>query len=402
MKIIEGGILSPLGYKGAAVAAGLKKSKLDLALLLSQEVATVAGAFTTNCVKAAPVIYSQRIVEKGDGVRALLVNSGNANAATGSQGWSDLETSVAYATNELKIKREEILLCSTGVIGVPLPMEKVLPGIKACVNTLGAPANDLAQAILTTDTFTKEVAVEIVIEGQSVRIGGMAKGSGMIHPNMATMLAFVTTDGEVERDYLEKLLLESVAESYNMISVDGDTSTNDTLLAFANGASGVKIEEGSSSAQLFKEAFNYVNTTLAKMIVQDGEGATKLLTVEIKGAATVEDGRTLARSIVGSNLVKTALFGSDANWGRTLCAMGYSGVSFDPEGVSLAYSSPAGSIEVFQGGLPLPFDEKLAKEILNEKEITLWVELSEGSCTARGWGCDLSYDYVKINGDYRS
>lgn len=402
MKIIEGGVLSPLGYRGAAVAAGLKKSKLDLALLISQDVATVAGAFTTNLVKAAPVIYSQRVVEKGGGVRALLVNSGNANAATGSQGWSDLESSVAFAANELKIDPEEILLCSTGVIGVPLPMGKVLPGIKECANTLGASTNELAQAILTTDTFTKEVAVEIVIEGQPVRIGGMAKGSGMVHPNMATMLAFVTTDAAVERDYLQKLLLESVAESYNMISVDGDTSTNDTLLAFANGVSGVKIEEGSLSSQLFKEAFNYVNIALAKMIVQDGEGATKLLTVEVKGAASVEDGRTLARSIVGSNLVKTALFGSDANWGRTLCAMGYSGANFNPEEVSLTYSSRVGNIEVFKGGLPLPFDEKLAKEILLEKEITLSVELSEGEAEARAWGCDLSYDYVKINGDYRS
>ncbi len=402
MKKIDGGILSPLGYRGAAVAAGLKRSKLDLALLLSEKEATVAGAFTTNIVKAAPVVYSEELVKKGGKVKALLVNSGNANAATGEQGKADVKRSLASAAQALQIKEEEILLCSTGVIGVPLPMDKVLNGIKECATNLGAPTNDLAQAILTTDTFTKEVAVEIEIDGKAVRIGGMAKGSGMIHPNMATMLAFVTTDGVVERDLLQQILNESVTESYNMISVDGDTSTNDTLLAFANGASGVVIDKGSEGAQLFKEAFNYVNIQLAKMIAQDGEGATKLITVEVKGAASVEDGRTLARSIVGSNLVKTAFFGSDANWGRILCAMGYSGANFDPEGVALTYSSPAGEIEVFKKGLPLDFDEERAKEILLEREITLLVELSEGREVATAWGCDLSYDYVKINGDYRS
>ncbi len=402
MKKIDGGILSPLGYRGAAVAAGLKRSKLDLALLFSEKEATVAGAFTTNIVKAAPVVYSEELVKKGSKIRALMVNSGNANAATGEQGKADVKRSLTYAAQELQIKEEEILLCSTGVIGVPLPMDKVLNGIKKCANNLGAPANDLAQAILTTDTFTKEVAVEIEIGGQAVRIGGMAKGSGMIHPNMATMLAFVTTDGVVERNLLQQFLDESVAESYNMISVDGDTSTNDTLLAFANGASGVVIDKGSEGAQLFKKAFNYVNIQLAKMIAQDGEGATKLITVEVKGAASVEDGRTLARSIVGSNLVKTAFFGSDANWGRILCAMGYSGADFDPEGVALTYSSSAGEIGVFKKGLPLDFDEERAKEILLEREITLLVELSEGREVATAWGCDLSYDYVKINGDYRS
>ena len=402
MKKIDGGILSPLGYRGAAVAAGLKRSKLDLALLLSEKEATVAGAFTTNIVKAAPVVYSEELVKGGGQVKALLVNSGNANAATGEQGKADVKSSLSFAAQELQIKEEEILLCSTGVIGVPLPMDRVLNGIKECATNLGAPANDLAQAILITDTFTKEVAVEIEIDGKAVRIGGMAKGSGMIHPNMATMLAFVTTDGVVEQELLQKCLNESVAESYNMISVDGDTSTNDTLLAFANGASGVVIKEGSEGAQLFKEAFNYVNIQLAKMIAQDGEGATKLITVEVKGAASVADGRTLARSIVGSNLVKTAFFGSDANWGRILCAMGYSGASFDPEGVALTYSSRAGEIEVFKKGLPLNFDEERAKEILLEREITLLVELSEGGEVATAWGCDLSYDYVKINGDYRS
>ncbi len=402
IKKIDGGILSPLGYRGAAVAAGLKRSKLDLALLLSDKEAVAAGAFTTNLVKAAPVVYSEELVKGGKPVRALMVNSGNANAATGEQGRGDVKASLTFAAQALQIKEEEILLCSTGVIGVPLPMDKVLGGIKECATNLGSSANALAQAILTTDTFTKEVAVEIDLGGKAVRLGGMAKGSGMIHPNMATMLAFVTTDGVVERELLQKFLNESVAESYNMISVDGDTSTNDTLLALANGASGVVIKEGSKEAQLFQEAFNYVNTQLAKMIAQDGEGATKLITVEVQGATSVEDGRTLARSIVSSNLVKTAFFGSDANWGRILCAMGYSGANFNPEKVALTYSSVVGQIEVFREGLPLLFNEERAKEILLEREITLLVELSEGSGKATAWGCDLSYDYVKINGDYRS
>ncbi|MFA5467510.1 MAG: bifunctional ornithine acetyltransferase/N-acetylglutamate synthase [Sphaerochaetaceae bacterium] len=405
MKEIEGGILAPKGYQVSAVKAGLKRDKFDLTLLVADCPATVAGAFTTNLVKAAPLVYTQGVVEKGVSVRAILVNSGNANAATGHQGEVDAQQSAAVTAALLGIQKEEVLLCSTGVIGVPLPMEKLLKGLEACTKSLAntfLKAQQAARAILTTDTFTKEVALEIELGGKKVRIGGMAKGSGMIHPNMATMLSFVTTDAAIERDFLQKLLNEGVKTSYNMISVDGDTSTNDTVLTLANGKSDVSIQEGSPEALLFEEAFIYVHTKLAQLIAKDGEGATKLITVEVSGGVTKSGVQQLARSIVSSNLVKTAFFGSDANWGRVLCAMGYAGVDFDPNKVSLSYKSKSGEIEVFKAGLPLKFDEKVAKEILLEREVTLLVNLNAGSASATAWGCDLSYEYVKINGDYRS
>jgi glutamate N-acetyltransferase/amino-acid N-acetyltransferase len=285
-------------------------------------------------------------------------------------------------------------------------MEKIITGISSCFNDLNSgkeAANKAANAILTTDTFTKEIAVEIELNGKTIVIGGMAKGSGMIHPNMATMLSFITTDANISKVLLTKLLKESVEESYNMISVDGDTSTNDTVIVLANGSSGSdEIVENSEEMEKFFEALKYVNRELAKKIVSDGEGATKFIELTVLGAPTVEDARLMARSAVSSNLVKTAFFGSDANWGRLLCAMGYSKANFDPTGITVTYTSVAGLIVVLQDGEPLEFDEKLAKKILKEKVINVRIVVGDEEGEATAWGCDLSYDYVKINGDYRT
>ena len=297
-------------------------------------------------------------------------------------------------------------MCSTGVIGVPLPMEKIKKGIHLCVSHLGNSHHhsvECAKAILTTDTFTKEIAVEISIDNTTVRIGGIAKGSGMIHPNMATMLSFITTDALIDKNYLQNLLGKSISTSYNMISVDGDTSTNDTVLVLANGASGAPlINEESPFKEEFEAAFTYVHTELAKMIVKDGEGASKFIEVHITGASNKKNASTIARSVISSSLVKTAFFGSDANWGRILCAMGYSGAKFDPLKVTMKYESDGGEVVVMKHGEPIEFDEVLAKKILTHNVIYLTIELSEGNEMATAWGCDLSYDYVKINGDYRS
>lgn len=406
MKLIEMGVLAPKGYKSGSVASGIKKRKLDMTIIMSEEKATVAGAFTSNIVKAAPVVYDEIIVNKNNTVQAILINSGNANACTGVQGDKDVKESAALVAKEFNIESESVLMCSTGVIGVPLPMEKITKGIHLCAKKLGNTlhhSSECAKAILTTDTFVKEVAVEIMVGEEIVRIGGIAKGSGMIHPNMATMLSFITTDADVEKEYLQNLLGKSISTSYNMISVDGDTSTNDTVLVLANGQSGAPlIDANSPYKEAFEEAFTYVHTELAKLIVKDGEGASKFIEVNVKGAASKKDASLLARSIISSSLVKTAFFGSDANWGRILCAMGYSGAQFDPLSVTMSYTSDGGEIVVMEKGEPVTFDEVLAKKILKHNVIYLTIELTGGEGCATAWGCDLSYDYVKINGDYRS
>ena len=406
MNIIEMGILAPKGYKSGSVASGIKKRKLDMTIITSDLKAVVAGAFTSNIVKAAPVVYDEIIVHKNHPVQAILINSGNANACTGAQGDKDVLESTSLVAEHLHLKSEEVLMCSTGVIGVPLPMEKIKKGIHLCVSHLGNSHHhsvECAKAILTTDTFTKEIAVEISIDNTTVRIGGIAKGSGMIHPNMATMLSFITTDALIDKNYLQNLLGKSISTSYNMISVDGDTSTNDTVLVLANGASGAPlINEESPFKEEFEAAFTYVHTELAKMIVKDGEGASKFIEVHITGASNKKNASTIARSVISSSLVKTAFFGSDANWGRILCAMGYSGAKFDPLKVTMKYESDGGEVVVMKHGEPIEFDEVLAKKILTHNVIYLTIELSEGNEMATAWGCDLSYDYVKINGDYRS
>jgi len=406
MKQIDGGITAPQGFSASGIAAGIKKKKKDLALLVSSCPAVVAGAFTTNVVKAAPVVWDQKIVASGKPVRAILVNSGNANACTGSQGYLDTQAMASVSAQAIGCASQEVLVCSTGVIGLPLPMQKVEAGIAQCACSLASSpqaAEDAAQAICTTDTFSKVVAVELEIDGKPVRIAGMAKGSGMIHPNMATMLSFITTDAAIEASLLQSLLGSTIIDSYNMISVDGDTSTNDTVLVLANGCSGSPvIKSGTPQEKLFAEAFLFVHTALAKLIVKDGEGAGKFIEVRVQGAASTQDARTMARSVVSSSLVKAAFFGADANWGRILCAMGYSGASFNPQGVSIRYESANGAVHVVDKGVPIAFDEVLAKQVLQAASISVFADLAEGTGSATAWGCDLTYDYVKINGDYRS
>jgi len=410
MKIIDGGITAPKGFLANGIAAGIKKRKKDIAILVSEIPAQAAGAFTTNKVKAAPVIWDKQLIDSGKTMSAIVINSGNANACTGEKGFSDTRDTASYAAELLAARgidtsAEQVLVCSTGVIGVPLPMDTVKEGIKTCVSGLSKEleaAKSAADAICTTDTFRKEIAVEIEIDGKPIRIAGMAKGSGMIHPNMATMLSFITTDAELPASILQELLGTTIIDTYNMISVDGDTSTNDTVLVLANGCSGVSIQKGTLQWEEFCKAFTYVHTFLAKAIVRDGEGAGKFIEVIVNGAKSIEDARILARSVVASSLVKAAFFGADANWGRILCAMGYSGADFNPAGTELSFSSSQGSIIVVKNGKPVSFNEDFAKKILLEKEVTVTAKLNDGESSAKAWGCDLSYEYVRINGDYRS
>ena len=402
MEIFEGGVTSAKGFKASGVFAGLKKARKDMAMIVSECEAVAAGTYTTNKVKAAPVLWDMKLTGQGK-ARAVVVNSGNANACTGEQGLKDAEEMASYAAGLLSTEKELVLVASTGVIGVNLDMAKIKKGEELLVLSLSDDWKDAAQAILTTDTFAKTAACSVEIGGKTVTIGGMSKGSGMIHPNMATTLSFITTDAAISHDVLQSLLGKTVDDTYNMISVDGDTSTNDSVLVLANGMAGnAEIRKESAEEAVFEEAFRYVLGTLARMIARDGEGATRFIEMTVKGARTKEDAKTLARSVVSSSLVKAAFFGSDANWGRILCAMGYSGADFDPDIVDLSFVSPKGSIEVLSGGQPVPFDEDKAKEILLEKEVGAVADCHQGDGEASAWGCDLTYDYVKINGDYRS
>ena len=402
MEIFEGGVTSAKGFKASGVFAGLKKARKDMAMIVSECEAVAAGTYTTNKVKAASVLWDMKLTGQGK-ARAVVVNSGNANACTGEQGLKDAEEMASYAAGLLSTEKELVLVASTGVIGVNLDMAKIKKGEELLVQSLSDDWKDAAQAILTTDTFAKTAACSVEIGGKTVTIGGMSKGSGMIHPNMATTLSFITTDAAISHDVLQSLLGKTVDDTYNMISVDGDTSTNDSVLVLANGMAGnAEIRKGSAEEAVFEEAFRYVLGTLARMIARDGEGATRFIEMTVKGARTKEDAKTLARSVVSSSLVKAAFFGSDANWGRILCAMGYSGADFDPDIVDLSFVSPKGSIEVLSGGQPVPFDEDKAKEILLEKEVGAVADCHQGDGEASAWGCDLTYDYVKINGDYRS
>lgn len=406
MQIIDGGVTASKGFSANGAACGIKKRKKDLAMVVSQVSCAFAGSFTTNLVKAAPVLWDQSLVANQNLAKAIVINSGNANACTAQQGLQDTRSTAEYAGSLLGCKAQEVLVCSTGVIGVPLPMDKVKTGIELCCKELATSREaglEAALAICTTDTFSKEVAVSVEIEGKTVHIGGMAKGSGMIHPNMATMLSFITTDANLDKQTLQALLGSSITDTYNMISVDGDTSTNDTVLVLANGMSQTsKLSPAHPQWEDFTEAFLYVHTALAKAIVRDGEGAGKFLEVKVSGAKDKATAQKLARSVITSNLVKTAFFGSDANWGRILCAMGYSGAVFNPSALNLYFSSAKGTIQVVKNGVPLAFDEHVAKSILLEKEILTLAKLHEGSGEGTAWGCDLSYEYVRINGDYRS
>lgn len=407
MKQIKGGITVVPGFEAAAAAAQIKyEGRTDMALIYSSVPCVAAGTFTTNVVKAAPVKWDQKIVKQGGAVQAIIVNSGIANACTGEEGMQYCEQTAQTAAEVFGIQKEQVLVSSTGVIGKQLPMEKIQAGIHMLVQAKGNDklcGAEAAEAILTTDTHKKEAAVQLEIGGKTVTIGAMAKGSGMIHPNMCTMLSFLVTDAVIEKEVLQKVLSEDVEETYNMISVDGDTSTNDTVLFLANGlAQNAPICPGTEEYKAFAAAVHTVNEQLAKAIAGDGEGATALLEVEVVGAADKEQAKKISKSVVCSNLTKTAVAGHDANWGRILCAMGYAGVSFVPEQVDLFLESAAGTIQILSDGMALPYSEEKATDILSEEKVKILADLKLGDGKATAWGCDLTHGYIDINADYRS
>ncbi len=407
MKEIKGGVTAAKGFQAASAAAEIKyKGRTDMAMIFSSVPCKAAGTFTTNVVKAAPVKWDQKVVYEQPYAQAVICNSGIANACTGGEGYRYCKETADAAAKILNISPDSVLVASTGVIGMQVPIEKIKNGVNMMAPVLSGEVSagtDAAKAIMTTDTVHKEVAVEIEIGGKTVTIGGMCKGSGMIHPNMCTMLGFVTTDISISKELLMEALKEDVKDTYNMISVDGDTSTNDTVLLLANGMAGnEEITEKNEDYETFKKALNYVNTTLSKKIAGDGEGATALFEVKVMGAATKEEAVILSKSVVTSSLTKAAIYGHDANWGRILCALGYSGVSFDPEKVDLYFESRAGKIKIIENGVSTGYSEEEATKILSEDEVTAIADMKMGDASATAWGCDLTYDYVKINADYRS
>lgn len=407
MEIITGGVTAAKGFLAAGVEAGIKyQNRKDMAMVYSKTPCRAAGVFTTNVVKAAPVLWDKEVVESEWEAQAIVVNSGIANACTGKLGYEYCRETAGAAADALEISPQSVLICSTGVIGMQLPMEKMTEGVRMLAKAIkpGEEAGtDAAKAIMTTDTRNKQVAVKVTIGGKEVTIGGMCKGSGMIHPNMCTMLAFVTTDVNISKKLLQEALSADVQDTFNMVSVDGDTSTNDTLLVLANGQAGNhEITEKGADYDTFVEALHYVNETLAKKIAGDGEGATALFEVKVIHADNKEDAKTLAKSVITSSLTKAALFGHDANWGRILCALGYSGAKFDPEAIELYLESSAGKILIFKDGMAADYSEKEATRILSCSEVTALVDMKMGEAKATAWGCDLTYDYVKINADYRS
>ena len=404
-KVIEGGsITSPKGYLAGACYVGVKSRKSekpDVTILYSQEPATCAALFTTNKFCAAPVLLGREVLKKGK-ARAVVINSGNANAATGEQGLANAKKVELLAEELLGLGEDEVFVSSTGVIGQQLPVDKVLEGVRRIVPTLNVEqGTDAAWAIMTTDLVKKEVAYELELSGGTIRIGAMAKGSGMIHPNMATTLSYVTTDAKVEAAVLQPLLKAAADKSFHMLTVDGDTSTNDSLFLFANGASGVAIESEEDKAA-FADLLDSICIDMARRIASDGEGATHLMIVEAKGLPTEQDARLVARSIAGSTLFKAAVFGRDANWGRIMAAAGYSGADVDPTKADCILKSAAGEVVVMEAGFGADFSEELAKAVLTEHDITVVVDFHSGDGQATAFGCDLTYDYVKINGDYRS
>ena len=404
---IEGGVTAAEGFEAAAAAAGIKyQGRDDMALIYSGTPCRAAGTFTTNVVKAAPVKWDQKIVAEAPYVQAVVVNSGIANACTGAEGYGYCKETAEEAAKVLGVPETAVLVASTGVIGMQLPMDRLKKGISLLKEAKGEGAEKgtaAAKAIMTTDTLHKEIAVQVELGGKTVTIGGMSKGSGMIHPNMCTMLAFVTTDAAISKEMLQRAVSADVKDTYNMISVDGDTSTNDTLLVLANGLAGnPEITEENEDYRTFAAALNEVNTYLAKKMAGDGEGATALFEVKIVGAESKEQAVTLSKSVVTSSLVKAAIYGHDANWGRILCAMGYSGAQFDPEKVDLFFESAAGRIQIIENGVAVDYSEEEATRILSEPEVTAIADVKMGTASAVAWGCDLTYDYVKINADYRS
>ena len=406
MRVIEGGVTAPKGFSAMGIAAGIKKDRKDMAMIYSEAKCHAAGTFTTNIVKAAPVKWDQAIVYGNKAAHAVVVNSGVANACTGEEGLGYCKRTAQKAAALFGISENEVLVASTGVIGKQIPIEKIEAGIETMKPMLAdtdVAGTLAAEAIMTTDTVKKEVAVTFEAGGKTVTLGGMCKGSGMIHPNMCTMLSFVMTDANISQELLQKALSASVTDTYNMVSVDGDTSTNDTCLLLANGLAGnPEITQEDEDYKNFCEALDYINTCLAKKMAADGEGATALFEVKVIGAESKEQAVTLSKSIVTSNLTKAAIYGHDANWGRILCAMGYSGAQFDPEKVDLYFESAAGKIKIIENGVATDYSEEEATKILSEKEVTAIADVKMGTFSATAWGCDLTYDYVKINADYRS
>ena len=409
MNQIEGGVVAAEGFKAAGLEVGIKANtpgKKDMAMIYSAVPCKVAGTFTTNIVKAAPVKYDMDIVENSPYVQSVVVNSGVANACTGKEGIDSCKILSKAAGKALNIPDNAVLIGSTGVIGRKLPTEKMTAGIEGLAAILGSTPADgtkAAEAIMTTDTVSKQIAFELMIGGKTVKIGGMCKGSGMIHPNMCTMLAYITSDVNISKEMLTEIVKEDVKDTFNMVSVDGDTSTNDTMLVMTNGLAGnPEIKEKNNDYMIFAKALKEVNTYLAKKMAGDGEGATALLEVKVTGADTKENAVTISKSVVSSSLVKAMIYGHDSNCGRILCAMGYSGAEFDPDKVDLFYESRAGKIKIVENGVPADYSEEEATKILSEDEVTVIAHMNMGSAEATAWGCDLTYDYVKINADYRS
>lgn len=407
MKQIKGGVTAAKGFMAASTAAGIKyKDRTDMAMIYSEVPCGVAGTFTKNIVKAAPVKWDHRIVYETKQAQAVVVNAGIANACTGEEGMGYCFATAEKVCEVLKVPANQVLVASTGVIGMQLPIDRICAGIDTMAPKLAGDCESghaAAKAIMTTDTHEKEVAVEIEVGGKTVTIGGMCKGSGMIHPNMCTMLSFVTTDVAISQELLLEALKADVEDTYNMISVDGDTSTNDTCLLLANGMAGnPKITEKNADYEAFCKALNFVNETLAKMMAGDGEGATALFEVKVIGAESKEQAKILSKSVITSSLTKAAIYGHDANWGRILCAMGYSGAQFDPEKVDLFFESSAGKMQIIKDGVAVDYSEEEATKILSEPAVTAIADIKMGNCEATAWGCDLTYDYVKINADYRS
>ncbi len=402
--IIEGGVTAAKGFQASGIHCGIRKnrSKADLALIYSDVPCAAAAVYTQNLVKGAPIAVTKRNIADGM-ARAVICNSGNANTCN-ADGEEKAQKMCDLIAAELHIDASDVIVASTGVIGQVLPIEPIANSVKTLAEALSATgSNDAAKAIMTTDTVEKEYALEVELDGKTVTIGGITKGSGMIHPNMATMLGFLSTDASITPELLNGALHTAIEDTFNMVSVDGDTSTNDMVSVMASGlAENQTITEKNHDYELFTQALTEVCAVLSRKIAKDGEGATRLLECAVTGAKTKEDARTVAKSVICSNLLKCAIFGADANWGRVLCAIGYSGANININGVDVAFESKQGHIEVCKNGAGLPFDEDIAKKILLEDDIIVAVTLHEGSECATAYGCDLTYDYVKINGDYRS
>ncbi len=404
MKIIKGGVCAAKGFKATGVHCGIRnnKSKKDLSLIVSETLATACAVYTTNLVKGAPLIVTKNHIANGK-AQAVICNSGNANTCN-ADGIEIAEKMSELCADALSVAPSDIVVASTGVIGQPLNIEPIANGIPELVKNLSANGSDAAaEGIMTTDTVKKDIAVEFTVGGKICKIGGIAKGSGMIHPNMATMLVFITTDAAISQEMLQKALSSDIKNTFNMVSVDGDTSTNDMVTVLANGMAGNKeITEDGEDFNEFMKALNTVTVSLCRMIAGDGEGATKLLECKVSGAKDILTAKTVAKSVICSSLLKAAMFGADANWGRVLCAIGYSGADVDVNKIDVSFKSNKGEICVCINGAGIEFSEDKAKEILLEKEIEILIDLKDGDACSTAWGCDLTYEYVKINGDYRT